>query len=152
MSAPAASWSPPCREAIASIVIVSPHRQDDADLVVAWRSEAEQCRDVGRGVGRGAELLELINHKEDLARALRVLRRPGEDSVADLVGLARAHQVGELACLTGPCAGAFRGSADTIGEAWERIAAGAGLDNMPDGFVRTLLRRPAQAAAAERGP
>ena len=122
----------------------------DADLVLPRRGEAEECGDVGSGLGRGQELLELINDEEDLARTKRIFGRPGEDSVTNLVGLAGADKVGKLAGLDRPCAGAFRRGANTVGEATERIGAGTGLDDVPDGFVGPRLAGPAEAPAAKR--
>ena len=65
--------------------------------------------------------------------------------------MARADEVGEVARLQRPCAGAFCSSADAVGEATERVGAGAGLDDVPNGLVGTGLVRPAKAATAEGG-
>jgi len=60
-------------EAVANVEIIAAHRQDDADAVVPRHSEAEQRRDIGSGLRRGPELLELVDDEEDLARAVWVL-------------------------------------------------------------------------------
>lgn len=95
-------------EAVANVEIIAPHRQHDADAVVPRHGEAEQRRDIGSGLRRGPELLELIDDEEDLARAVWVLWRAGQDGVADPVGLTSAHEIGEIARLAWPRAGVFR--------------------------------------------
>src|SRR6516225_9093997 len=93
----------------------------------------------------------LARRRCSFAPAVWVLWRAGQDGVADPVGLASAHEIGEITRLAWPHAGVFRRGTNAIGEAPKRIGAGAGLDDMPDGLVGTGLVRPAKAATAESG-
>jgi hypothetical protein len=49
-------------ETVAGVKIVALHREHDANAVVARRGQAEQRRDIRGGLGRGAELLELVHN------------------------------------------------------------------------------------------